>query len=126
MQAEQNEMQQQIAQMQTQDKEDDSTMKQYEIDANNEVKLLVAEMQGESKGMDLNRDGIADILEGDIKERELDIREKTEEAKISLENRKIESQKEIQRMKDRAALERERVKSVSRPTTTTTTSKNKK
>ena len=110
MQQQQSEVQQQIVQMQLEDKEADRAAKRYEVDANNEVKVLVAEIQSENKVMDLNRNGIADVLEGDIKEREIEENARIEDRKLELERKKLETQKELQRMKDQAALERERIR----------------
>ena len=110
MQQQQSEVQQQIVQMQLEDKEADREVKRYEVDANNEVKVLVAEIQSETKTMDLNRNGIADVLEGDLKEREIEENARIEDRKLELERKKLETQKELQRMKDQAALEREKLK----------------
>src|SRR5690554_1385096 len=100
MQQQQSEVQQQIVQMQLEDKEADREVKRYEVDANNEVKLIIAEMQYDERDIDRNRDGIADVLEGNIKEREIEEKTRIENRKLDVERAKIAAQKEIQRMKE--------------------------
>lgn len=117
MQQQQSEVQQQIVQMQLEDKEADREIKQYEIDTNNEVKLIIAEMQYDERDMDRNRNGIADVLEGNIKEREIEENTRIENRKLDVERAKIAAQKEIQRMKEEGALERERIKAKNKPST---------
>ncbi|MFA5616825.1 MAG: hypothetical protein WDK95_08205 [Syntrophorhabdaceae bacterium] len=111
MQQMQNEAQQQMVEAQLQDKEADRELKRYEIDSRNEVALLISENQSETKNMDLNRNGIADVLEGEVKEIEIEADKEIEKDKIQLEMKKLENARIIQKMKDDAAMERELVKS---------------
>ena len=111
MQQMQNEAQQQMVEAQLQDKEADRELKRYEIDSKNEVLLLISENQNETKNMDLNRNGIADVLEGEVKEIEIEADKEIEKDKIQLEMKKLENARIIQKMKDEAAMERERAKS---------------
>lgn len=118
MQKAQAQAQEQLVQMQLADKEADRELQRYISDSSNEVKLAVAEIQTEVKNVDVNRNGIADILETDIKEKEIEENTKIEHKKIELEHRRIEVQKDIQRMKDNAALEREKIKIKNKVSTT--------
>jgi hypothetical protein len=118
----------------------DRELKQYEIDSNNETKIMVAEMNTyiRAEDQDRNNDGIPDVMqirelalkerdtdskaftqqqEQSRKERETENKRKAEERKaqleekkIALEEKKLETTKKLQKMKDEAAMDREKLK----------------
>lgn len=104
------------------EKELDRQLKQYEIDSNNETKIMVAEITSYigMENKDANDNGIPDpieIADQSLREREARSKEFLEQRKLdlearklSLEEKKLEVQKQIQKQKDDAAMERERVK----------------
>ena len=118
----------------------DRELKQYEIDSNNDTKIYTAELSTyiKSGSVDANQNGIPDPMEiaaqaleerrysSEVfsKDRELRIKEKDqadkkdiesrkielEHKKLNIENKKIEAQKQLQKMKDREAMNREKLK----------------
>lgn len=107
-------------------KEAELDLKKYEIDQNNIAKIAVAQM-GAYRGvedMDQDDNGIPDVMEiGKLaleqqkvaaasKDKDLDLKtkERIESKKINLEKDKMAAAEKLQILKDKAAMERERLK----------------
>lgn len=140
MEEAQAQREQQMIQMQNEVKEEElmikeaeMDLKKYEIDSNNATKITVAQLNAYrgAEDMDQNNNGIPDPMEiaaqalaerkqaseeaskqfeFNAKLREQQIKKDIEEKKVALEKQKLQSQKELQKMKDDAALEREKLK----------------
>lgn len=140
MEEAQAQREQQLVQMQNEIKEEELMLKEaemdlkkYEIDQNNATKITVAQLNAYmgSVDTDANNNGEPDILEigkqaleerkqaseeaskqfeFNNKKREMEMKRDIENKKIELEKQKLEAQKQIQRDKDKAALEREKIK----------------
>ncbi|QOR57011.1 portal protein [uncultured phage cr109_1] len=114
-------------------KEAEMDLKKYEIDQNNATKITVAQLNAYRglEDQDQNDNGIPDIMEiaaqaleerkqaseeaskqfeFNAKMREQQLKKEIEYKKIELEKQKLQAQKDIQKQKDDAALERERIK----------------
>lgn len=114
-------------------KEAEMDLKKYEIDQNNATKITVAQLNAYrgTENMDQNQNGIPDPIEiaaqaleerkqaseeaskqfeFNAKLREQQMKKDIEDKKVALEKQKLESQKELQKMKDDAAMEREKLK----------------
>lgn len=140
MEEAQAQREQQMIQMQNEVKEEElmikeaeMDLKKYEIDSNNATKITVAQLNAYrgAENMDQNNNGIPDPMEiaaqalaerkqaseeaskqfeFNAKLREQQMKKDIEEKKVALEKQKLQSQKELQKMKDDAALEREKLK----------------
>lgn len=140
MEEAQAQREQQMIQMQNEVKEEElmikeaeMDLKKYEIDSNNATKITVAQLNAYrgAEDMDQNNNGIPDPMEiaaqalaerkqaseeaskqfeFNAKLREQQMKKDIEEKKVALEKQKLQSQKELQKMKDAAALEREKLK----------------
>lgn len=140
MEQAQAEREQQMAQMENEVREEELMIEEakldlekYKIDADNATKITVAQLNAYrgTEDMDQNDNGIPDTMEiaaqaleerkqmSDEASKQLDIRAKMREQdlkrdienkKIELEKQKLQAQKDIQKQKDQAALERERIK----------------
>lgn len=140
MEEAQAQREQQMIQMQSEVKEEElmikeaeMDLKKYEIDSNNATKITVAQLNAYrgAEDMDQNNNGIPDPMEiaaqalaerkqaseeaskqfeFNAKLREQQMKKDIEEKKVALEKQKLQSQKELQKMKDDAALEREKLK----------------
>ncbi len=140
MEQAQAEREQQMLQMQNEVKEEELMLKEaemdlkkYEIDSNNATKITVAQLNAYrgAENMDQNGNGIPDTMEiaaqalaerkqasdeaskqfeFNNKVREQQLKKEIEDKKIELEKQKLQAQKDIQKQKDDAALERERIK----------------
>lgn len=140
MEEAQAQREQQMIQMQNEVKEEElmikeaeMDLKKYEIDSNNATKIIVAQLNAYrgAEDMDQNNNGIPDPMEiaaqalaerkqaseeaskqfeFNAKLREQQMKKDIEEKKVALEKQKLQSQKELQKMKDDAALEREKLK----------------
>jgi len=115
IQKDNQETQMQIAQMAEQSQQAERELKLYEIDSNNATKLAIAQLQAESKTIDDNRNGVDDRQEINNKQQELNAKVQADTRKSQLDERKIETQREIQAMKDKAAMEREKIKAANKP-----------
>ena len=114
-------------------KEAEMDLKKYEIDQNNQTKIVVAQLNAYrgSENQDVDGNGVPDVLEigkqaleqqkinsdAAAKQLELNNKRRETEMKREIENKKIELEKqrmkheiELQKNKDNAAMERERVK----------------
>lgn len=140
MEEAQAQREQQMIQMQNEVKEEElmikeaeMDLKKYEIDSNNATKITVAQLNAYrgAEDMDQNNNGIPDPMEiaaqalaerkqaseeaskqfeFNAKLREQQMKKDIEEKKVALEKQKLQSQKELQKMKDDAAMEREKLK----------------
>lgn len=140
MEQAQAEREQQMLQMQNEVKEEELMLKEaemdlkkYEIDQNNATKITVAQLNAYRglEDQDQNDNGIPDTMEiaaqaleerkqaseeaskqfeFNAKMREQQLKKEIEDKKIELEKQKLQAQKDIQKQKDDAALERERIK----------------
>lgn len=140
MEQAQAEREQQMLQMQNEVKEEElmikeaeMDLKKYEIDQNNATKITVAQLNAYRglEDQDQNDNGIPDTMEiaaqaleerkqaseeaskqfeFNAKMREQQLKKEIEDKKIELEKQKLQAQKDIQKQKDDAALERERIK----------------
>ncbi len=140
MEEAQAQREQQMIQMQNEVKEEElmikeaeMDLKKYEIDSNNATKITVAQLNAYrgAEDMDQNNNGIPDPMEiaaqalaerkqaseeaskqfeFNAKLREQQMKKDIEEKKVALEKQKLQSQKELQKMKDAAAMEREKLK----------------
>ena len=140
MEEAQAQREQQMIQMQNEVKEEElmikeaeMDLKKYEIDSNNATKITVAQLNAYRgvEDMDQNNNGIPDPMEiaaqalaerkqaseeaskqfeFNAKLREQQMKKDIEEKKVALEKQKLQSQKELQKMKDVAAMEREKLK----------------
>lgn len=140
MEEAQAQREQQMIQMQNEVKEEElmikeaeMDLKKYEIDSNNATKITVAQLNAYrgAEDMDQNNNGVPDPMEiaaqalaerkqaseeaskqfeFNAKLREQQMKKDIEEKKVALEKQKLQSQKELQKMKDDAALEREKLK----------------
>ena len=140
MEEAQAQREQQMIQMQNEVKEEElmikeaeMDLKKYEIDSNNATKITVAQLNAYrgAEDMDQNNNGIPDPMEIaaqalaerkqaseeaskqfelNAKLREQQMKKDIEEKKVALEKQKLQSQKELQKMKDAAAMEREKLK----------------
>lgn len=132
--------QQQIAEQQNQLKEEELMLKEaemdlekYKVDQDNATKITVAQLNAYrgAENMDQNNNGIVDVVEigkqaleqqkinSDIatkqlelnnKRREIEQKREAENKKIQLERDRMQHETELQRMADKAALEREKLK----------------
>ncbi len=126
-------MQNEIKEEELMIKEAEMDLKKYEIDQNNQTKIVVAQLNAYrgSENQDADMNGIPDVLEigkqaleqqkinsdAAAKQLELNNKRRETEMKREIENKKIELEKqrmkheiELQKNKDNAAMERERVK----------------
>lgn len=140
MEEAQAQREQQMIQMQNEVKEEElmikeaeMDLKKYEIDSNNATKITVAQLNAYrgAEDMDQNNNGIPDPMEiaaqalaerkqaseeaskqfeFNAKMREQQLKKEIEDKKIELEKQKLQVQKDIQKQKDDAALEREKIK----------------
>lgn len=140
MEEAQAQREQQMIQMQNEVKEEElmikeaeMDLKKYEIDSNNATKITVAQLNAYrgAEDMDQNNNGIPDPMEiaaqalaerkqaseeaskqfeFNAKLREQQMKKDIEEKKVALEKQKLQAQKELQKMKDAAAMEREKLK----------------
>jgi hypothetical protein len=129
-----------MLQLQIEDKQADRDLTKYKVDEDNATRIAVAEINTFrfQEDLDANNDGIADhvaLAQQHLAERELaskqfdqqqaashkqqelllknkeqENKSKAEQAKIDLEKQKLKAQKEIQQAKDKAAMEREKLK----------------
>lgn len=132
-QQQEQEIEQQSIQMQQQAQEQQLTLeeakmdlKRYEIDQNNATKIAVAQLNAYrgTEDMDQDQSGVPDVIEigaqaleyqrqqSDVytKNREIDNKREIEQRKMDIEEKKLKSAKELQSMKDKAAMEREQLK----------------
>lgn len=114
-------------------KEAEMDLKKYEIDQNNQTKIIVAQLNAYrgSENQDVDGNGIPDVveigkqaleqqkinsdaaakqLELNNKRRETEMKREIENKKIELEKQRMKHEIELQKNKDNAAMERERVK----------------
>lgn len=114
-------------------KEAEMDLKKYEIDQNNQTKIIVAQLNAYrgSENQDVDGNGIPDVveigkqaleqqkinsdaaakqLELNNKRRETEMKREIENKKIELEKQRMKHEIELQKNKDAAAMERERVK----------------
>lgn len=136
----QAEREQQAIQMQNEVKEEElmikeaeMDLKKYEIDQNNATKITVAQLNAYrgSENMDQDQNGVPDVieigkqaleerkisseeaakqLELNNKRREIEMKRDIEQKKIQLEKDRMKHETDLQRMSDKAAMERERLK----------------
>lgn len=132
--------QQQIAEQQNQLKEEELMLKEaemdlekYKVDQDNATKITVAQLNAYrgAENMDQNNNGIVDVVEigkqaleqqkinSDIatkqlelnnKRREIEQKREAENKKIQLEKDRMKHETELQRMSDKAAMDREKLK----------------
>lgn len=114
-------------------KEAEMDLKRYEIDQNNQTKIVVAQLNAYrgSQDMDADQNGVPDVLEigkqaleqqkisSDAaakqmelnnKRRETEMKREIENKKIELEKQKMKQEIELQKMKDEEAYKREQLK----------------
>lgn len=114
-------------------KEAEMDLKKYEIDQNNQTKIIVAQLNAYrgSENQDVDGNGVPDVveigkqaleqqkinsdaaakqLELNNKRRETEMKREIENKKIELEKQRMKHEIELQKNKDNAAMERERVK----------------
>lgn len=114
-------------------KEAELELNKYKVDQDNRTKLAVAEIGAYrfQQDLDANNNGIPDPIEiaelalkrndsesynqdavtkNQLKNKEIDFKQKEIDKKIKLEKEKLETAKKIQEQKDKAAMERERLK----------------
>lgn len=114
-------------------KEAEMDLKKYEIDQNNQTKIVVAQLNAYrgSKNQDADMNGIPDVveigkqaleqqkinsdaaakqLELNNKRRETEMKREIENKKIELEKQRMKQEIELQKQKDEAAYEREKLK----------------
>lgn len=126
-------MQNEIKEEELMIKEAEMDLKKYEIDQNNQTKIIVAQLNAYrgSENQDVDGNGVPDVLEigkqaleqqkinsdAAAKQLELNNKRRETEMKREIENKKIELEKqrmkheiELQKNKDNAAMEREKVK----------------
>lgn len=138
----QSQREQQMMQMQNEIKEEELMLKEaemdlkkYEIDSNNSTKITVAQlvalkgtentdqdMNGQPDIMQIGEQALAERkqvseeaskqFEFNAKIREQEMKKNIEEKKISLEEKKMKHESELQAQKDKAAMEREKLKAV--------------
>ena len=129
----QNELEMMKLELEAEQKELDRELDQYKIDMDNQTRITVAQINAyrHQEDWDKDNDGTPDPMQiGDQaikrldveskhfdKQKELSIKEKEsqrkaelEKKKIELEEKKLKMQKEIQAAKDKAAMEREKLK----------------
>ena len=126
-------MQNEIKEEELMIKEAEMDLKKYEIDQNNQTKIIVAQLNAyrgsENQDVDgnnipdvveigkqaleqqkINSDAAAKQLELNNKRRETEMKREIENKKIELEKQRMKHEIELQKNKDAAAMERERVK----------------
>lgn len=126
-------MQNEIKEEELMIKEAEMDLKKYEIDQNNQTKIIVAQLNAYrgSENQDVDGNGIPDVveigkqaleqqkinsdaaakqLELNNKRRETEMKREIENKKIELEKQRMKHEIELQKNKDDAAMERERVK----------------
>ena len=126
-------MQNEIKEEELMIKEAEMDLKKYEIDQNNQTKIVVAQLNAYrgSENQDADMNGVPDVveigkqaleqqkinsdaaakqLELNNKRRETEMKREIENKKIELEKQKMKQEIELQKQKDQAALEREKVK----------------
>lgn len=126
-------MQNEIKEEELMIKEAEMDLKKYEIDQNNQTKIVVAQLNAYrgSENQDADMNGVPDVveigkqaleqqkinsdaaakqLELNNKRRETEMKREIENKKIELEKQKMKQEIELQKIKDQAALEREKVK----------------
>ena len=126
-------MQQEQIQAQQQQQAAEQEFEMAKIDKEYSYKIEIEKMKASvkfaEKGVDLDRDGIPDILEAEkvesqerMKEKEIESKEKIEEKKIAATEKKIEADKEIEKQKirdkekdRRNQITLERIKSKNKP-----------
>lgn len=114
-------------------KEAEMDLKKYEIDQNNQTKIVVAQLNAYrgSENQDADMNGVPDVieigkqaleqqkinsdaaakqLELNNKRRETEMKREIENKKIELEKQKMKQEIELQKQKDEAAYEREKLK----------------
>lgn len=140
MEQAQAEREQQMVQLQNEMKEEELMLKEaemdlkkYEIDSNNETKITVAQLQAYRglEDQDQNDNGIPDTMEiaaqalaerkqaseeaskqfeFNNKMRESQMKKEIEDKKVNLEKQRMQHETELQKLKDKAAMEREQLK----------------
>ena len=126
-------MQNEIKEEELMIKEAEMDLKKYEIDQNNQTKIIVAQLNAyrgsENQDVDgnnipdvveigkqaleqqkINSDAAAKQLELNNKRRETEMKREIENKKIELEKQKMKQEIELQKQKDEAAYEREKLK----------------
>lgn len=126
-------MQNEIKEEELMIKEAEMDLKKYEIDQNNQTKIVVAQLNAYrgSENQDVDQNGVPDVLEigkqaleqqkinSDAaakqlelnnKRRETEMKREIENKKIELEKQKMKQEIELQKQKDEAAYEREKLK----------------
>lgn len=136
-----HEMEMYKLQLESQEKELDRELKQYEIDSNNETKIAVAEIGNYFKDptLDTNNNNIPDAMEianqalkeresssnifdkemnRKLKEMEIQNKKNIEDEKLKLQNKDLDlreklmkHEEKMQKLKDKNALQREKIKS---------------
>lgn len=107
-------------------KEAEMDLQRYKIDADNQTKIVVAEISAYrgTENKDVNENGVSDPIEiakdataqrkinseEFTKRVEAKYKKEIEDKKIDLEKQKMKHEKELQQMKDDAAMEREKLK----------------
>jgi hypothetical protein len=134
---EEGQMQQEMAQQQIQAQKEIAEQKlnldKYKIDSDNQTRIRVAEINAFKfvEDQDLDNNGIPDQLEvgklaieelkansdafdkqnmARLKQREIESKDSIEKSKVKLEERKLDEAKKLQKQKDDAAMEREKLK----------------
>ena len=126
-------MQNEIKEEELMIKEAEMDLKKYEIDQNNQTKIVVAQLNAYrgSENQDADMNGIPDVieigkqaleqqkinsdaaakqLELNNKRRETEMKREIENKKIELEKQRMKQEIELQKQKDEAAMEREKLK----------------
>lgn len=126
-------MQNEIKEEELMIKEAEMDLKKYEIDQNNQTKIVVAQLNAYrgSENQDADMNGVPDVveigkqaleqqkinsdaaakqLELNNKRRETEMKREIENKKIELEKQRMEHEIQLQKNKDAAAMEREKVK----------------
>lgn len=126
-------MQNEIKEEELMIKEAEMDLKKYEIDQNNQTKIVVAQLNAYrgSENQDADMNGVPDVieigkqaleqqkissdaaakqLELNNKRRETEMKREIENKKIELEKQKMKQEIELQKQKDEAAYEREKLK----------------
>lgn len=126
-------MQNEIKEEELMIKEAEMDLKKYEIDQNNQTKIVVAQLNAYrgSENQDVDMNGVPDVieigkqaleqqkinsdaaakqLELNNKRRETEMKREIENKKIELEKQRMKQEIELQKQKDEAAMEREKLK----------------
>lgn len=107
-------------------KEAELDLKRYEVDQNNATRITVAQLTAYRgvQEMDQDQSGVPDVIEignqaleqqrlqseSFTKSREIEYKKEIEDRKIDLEKQKMTHEKQLQQQKDKAAMEREKLK----------------